>query len=386
LNRYATSRSPLSGAVVIAALITAASFYARPAVVFACPFCTAIEPSLSQQRDASAVVLLAEITSGGREPTFEVHRILKAPANRSLAGKLALPVEVGKPGGLVILLGAGAAEQQLKELSWKAVDVTETSYGYFTRLPSAKAPPAERLAYVGRYLEHPDQLIAKDAYLEFGHAPLDAVKQAAAKLPMARMRAWLVDERVPQERKGFYGLALGLAVDPRDRQKNAEILKQLILKPSDDFRAGFDGALSGYVLLEGNAGLALIEKRYLSNPSAKHGDVRHALAMLRFCHEYCPNVEPRRVVVAMRRLLERSDLADQAVIDLARWQDWESAEVVSDLYTKDAPRALRSAIVGYLRTCQTDIANRSLARLRKIDPTGVAAAEAELSQLNELGK
>ena len=71
---------------------------------------------------------------------------------------------------------------------------------------------------------------------------------------------------MPQDRKGFYGLALGLAKSDAERQASAAFLKRLILQPADDFRSGFDGLLGGYLLLTGTAGLDLIDERVFQQP------------------------------------------------------------------------------------------------------------------------
>ncbi len=206
--------------------------------------------------------------------------------------------------------------------------------------------------------------MAEDAYLEYGHAPLEAVARTIELLPMDRVRAWVTDPNVPGERKGLYGLVLGLARDARARQENASLLRRLIVTPEDDFRSGFDGLLGGYLLLEGTAGLELIEARYLANPQAAQGDVRHAMTALRFYHEYGREIPQSRLCAAMRKLLSREEFAEAAITDLARWQDWDAIEQVEGLYRlgNDAPPGTRRAVVGYLLACPEPRAAAALAR------------------------
>jgi hypothetical protein len=233
-------------------------------------------------------------------------------------------------------------------------------------------------------LEHPNKLIAEDAYLEFGHAPFDEVARAADLLPMAKIRGWLGDEKISPQHKGFYGLALGLAKGSADRQANAALLERQILAPEDDFRAGFDGVLGGYLLLTGKAGLKLIEDRYLANPKAAVGDVRHAMTALRFYHEFGREITVAQLRAALARLLARPEFAELAIIDLTRWQAWESLEQIATLYAQPAYQdtATRRAIVGYLGACPEPAAATWLAKLRAADPRGVAAAEEVLSKLS----
>ncbi len=351
----------------------------------ACPFCTALGPSLCQQRQQAAVVALAELAgpAAGKRSNLRLHRVLEGAV--LLAGKQALEVEIDvtvKPGRLLLVFGNGPPDAPPDKLTWHAVPVDETSYAYFARAPSAKTALVERLRYFVPFLEHRDPLIAEDAYLEFGHAPFDQVASVGEILPLARLRDWLTDPRVQPAHKGFYGLALGLAGDVSARRANAEFLRKLILAPENDFRAGFDGVLGGYLLLAGSDGLDLVESRYLSNPRAADGDVRHALTALRFYHEYGHEISVARQQSALRQLLARPEFSEAAITDLARWKDWDAVERIGGLYEQPAyaQPAIRRAIVGYLLACPTAKASAMLARLRQNDPQGVAAAEKILSR------
>jgi hypothetical protein len=247
-------------------------------------------------------------------------------------------------------------------------------------------PANERLAYFARFLEHPNKLIAEDAYLEFAHAPLDVVVELAPQIEMQKVRAWLTSAAVPGHRKGFYGLLLGLVRDEQEKAANAELLRQLITAPEDDFRAGFDGILGGYLLLEGLRGLELIETRYLKNTLAAVGDVRHAQTALRFYYEHGRAIPSQCLCQATRHLLARPEFAASAITDLARWNDWESVDRIAALYMRPeyAEPAIRRAIVGYLLACPESPGRRALRELRAIDPVGVAEAEQLLSRTGTL--
>jgi hypothetical protein len=235
----------------------------------------------------------------------------------------------------------------------------------------------ERLRYFASFLEHANTSIAADAAMEFAHAPFDQVAAAADAIPMESVRRWIVDARVPQERKGFYGLVLGLATEPNDVVANRELLRHEIDAPRDDLRSGFDGLLAGYLLLEGEPGLALIEERILANPASRDGDVRHALAALRFYAEYGRAIPLARIATAVRPLLDRPEFASAAIVELARWQDWTVLEQIVPLY--DAPGypqpGTRRAVVGYLLAAPGAEAAAALTRLRDAHPEEVAAAE-----------
>jgi hypothetical protein len=159
------------------------------------------------------------------------------------------------------------------------------------------------------------------------------------------------------------------------------VLREAIDRESVDFRAGFDGVLAGYLLLEPGQALALIEERFVTSPDARPGDTRHALAALRFCIEYARGPEREQVLNVMRHALSRNAFAAEVVTDLARWKDWKPLDEIVTLYDKpgDEDPQLRRAVIGYLKACPLPEAQSHLDRLRTADPEGVKALERRLT-------
>ncbi len=369
----------LAGTHFTRTLVIACGF-ANSLSLSACPFCTAVAPSLSQQRATADVVALAEVVDAASPPRFRLHRVVEGAELLADQASLAAEVDAAvKPGELVLLFG----DKQPGALRWTATPVNETSAAYFFRAPVIRESEVERLKYFAPFLEHPDPTIAEDAYREFGHAQFDSVAKIIDRLPGDQVSKWLLSDRVPQARKGFYGLVLGLAQDRQERLANAQLLKKRILANDDDFRAGFDGLLGGYLMLTGEDGLKLIEERFLANPDARVGDLRHAITALRFYHEYGREIPVERLRTALASLLARPEMSEAVITDLARWQGWEHCDRIVGLYEQPAFSAseIRRAIVGYLRACPYPEATRHLSRLRALDPDGVAAAEEVLRKL-----
>jgi hypothetical protein len=363
-------------------LLAVAAILTSAAAAQACPFCNAVKPTLAQARDGAAAAFIAEAgaldSAPGGKQTFLLHNVLIAPKRWGKLESLSVPTDGPlKEGTLALLLGNGAADADPDQLQWTATALDEASCAYVGRAPSLRTPPAKRLAYFAKYLEHANPLIAEDAFLEFAHASFDDTVQAVPSLRMTDLRAWLVDKHVPPERKGFYGLALGLAATPADRRQNEALLRGQILAPAIDFRAGFDGVLGGYLLLTGPRGLELIESRYFANPKAANGDVRHAMRALRFYHEYGHGIPAERQSEAIAHVLDRPEFAAEAITDLARWQYWTVLPRLADLYQRKeyADPLIGRAIVGYLRVCPQPAAAKALDHLRRVDPRGVAEAE-----------
>lgn len=367
------TRLPLS--VCLAAAIGVATSQ----VAAACPFCTTPKPTISARLDAANVVAIAEWIA--TEPHHERLRVIKLLKSRagSRPEQLVLPADVSlRRSGLWLALGRKAATGG--ELDWETLAVDELGLAYIARLPSTRRPARERLEYFCRYLENPDPLIADDAYGEFGLADFDEVAKVARRLPMASLRGWLADPGVPEQRKGFYGMALGLAETDADRAANIACLRKLIEKPASDFRAGFDGVLAGYLLLQGDAGLEEIARRLLASGDAPLGDVLHAMTALRFYHEYGHGIPPERLAEAMARLIARPEVAPQAIIDLARWQAWQCLpQVAGALQPQSIDQPLARAVIGYLLCCPSPQAAEPLAAWRRAAPELVAEVERGLS-------
>jgi hypothetical protein len=346
----------------------------------ACPFCKSLRPTLSQRIDAAQIAVLGERKS---DKSILAHHVLRGKSLAKPGSQLPSPDRLAaKTGTLLLLLGSGPADASLEDLKFSAVPLAEASYSYVARAPSPKKKSHDRLRYFARYLEHADELIAEDAYQEFGHADYDEVAAVRDVFLSSKLRTWLADEATPQARRGFYALALALAKeDTKAKPTNAQFLRAIILRPADDFRAGFDGVLGGYLIAAGEPALKLIEDRYLANPEAAVGDVRHAIAALRFYQEYGRAVETEKLAAALQKLLVRPEFAAEVIPDLARWKDWSSLETVASLYEQRGytEPEIRRAIIGYLLVCPESSAARHLARLRRLDPRGVAAAEKTLS-------
>jgi hypothetical protein len=357
------------------------AFSARPAP--ACPFCLAIEPTLAQRRESAAAVALGESAGRGQGESqeYRLHTIFKGPAELKKRGSVDANSPEAKEGKLAILF-ATPDDQNGREVDrwdWSTAFANEALLGYFAAAPDLRQPPARRLAYFVRYLEHADRDIARDAYLEFAHAPYEDVVAVADKFDFAAVRRWLASERVPDERKGFYGLVMGLAKRDADQAENRTLLKRIILEDRTDFRAGFDGMLAGYLLLSGKSGLEQVASRYLTSSTAKHGDVRHAMSALRFYFEHGPVELRDSVARGMIPLVDRPEFAAAAIIDLARWERWEALDRIPEAYGRpqsDGPA--RRAVVAFLMVCPKPEAAEALEQLRNQDPDGVAAIEKSL--------
>lgn len=377
LRRLVAMRA--AGALIVCGLVMG-----RGAEAVACPFCGVVGESLAQRRDRAALVAVAE-ADGRAEPDaagllaqpFVVRQMIRGEIDDGLESRAVVarvPVAVE---GMAIVFGDPA--EAAGRRSWSAIAADEAVIGHVVTAPPVNEPAEQRLAWFASRLEHPDPVIAMDAFNEFGLAPYEAVRAAAGAFDAERLRGWVRDAAGDQRRRGFYGLALGLvaATRPTEREAAVAVLREAIAAPADDFRAGFDGLLAGLLVAEAEAGLAFLDERGLFRPEARPVDQRHVLAALRFAWESLADSIPRpAVAAATRRLLAAPVVAADAAIDLARYREWTAVHEVAAVWGttgRDDP-LVRRAVAGYLTACPLPEARRHLEAIRTADPERLRAA------------
>jgi hypothetical protein len=76
-------------------------------------------------------------------------------------------------------------------------------------------------------------------------------------------------------------------------------------------------------------------------------------------------------------MLDRPELADLVIPDLAKWEDWSVMDRLLDLYKNADPKTswVRVPVVNYLRTCPLPRAKRLLEECERIDPAAVKRAK-----------
>lgn len=349
-----------------------------PQAVVACPFCTAVGPSFAERRaECDALVVGEAGGEAGGEGRFLVHQVWKGADAFAVGTCIETDTKNDVATGSTALLIGRHGDAW----TWDVLPVDESSLAYFARLPTLDRPLADRLRYCAKFLESDDPRVADDAYREFGRAPLDAVALTSDAFDYAQVREWLVDPAVPDERKGLYGLALGMAADAATRAENVALLKQIVAEPKSDFRSGFDGILGGLLWAEGPAGLDLIDRQLLANRQAPEGDVRHAQTALRFYQQYGHDIPAERMKRSLALLLDRPSTAAGALQDFTRRRDWDFVDRAARIFVESPGDdvTLDRAVVGYLLVSPRPEAAAALKRLRETAGRRVEEAERYLA-------
>jgi len=361
----------------------------------ACPFCSAPGRTLSEQLQQSDAALVVRFV--GRMPpdasgrpvrtTYEIVRDLHGSDSQFLEGDILTLGRLDKAdegAGRILLLSSKTIPGD-----WApSVPISEAGIDYLLNLPAPEVKPTERLTYFARFLESRDPLIAQDAFGEFANADYRHITAIARTIDSAKVRGWIADPKTDSSRLALYGLLLGLSGSAED----AEYLKKRILEPTDKFRLGSDGLISGYLLLTREEGLSVIEQSKLRDKACHESETYAAMQAVRFMWTYGEGtIGKDHLRAAMRILLDRPSLAELVIVDLGRWSDWSVLDRLMELYgTKGYDEAaVKRAIVRFCLVAeaarpkgpQTELpkhvakAKAHLAALRKQDPEIVADAE-----------
>ena len=362
-------------------LVTLAVTLLASQVALACPFCSAPSLTLTEQlTQADAAVLVKWVD--GKPPTeksagsttysiVEVSRGSKETLKKD--DKLTVPrYRAGKKDDLFLLFGT-----KDKEIDWSSpLEVTEVTYQYIVQAPSSESPTTKRLEYFLKFLEFSDQLVSNDAYGEFANAPYEDIVKIKDKMDRTKIAKWVVNKETSPTRLGLYGLLLGLCGNEDD----AKMMEKKIEEQTQDFRLGIDGLISGYLLLTGEKGMETIDKSKLRDKKAPFSETYAAMQALRFMWTYGNGrVSKDRLRQSMRELLDRPELADLVVADLARWEDWSVQERLMKLYGQGeySIPSIKRAIVRYLLTA-AKVQPPKGDEIKKDDPTATKSKPDEL--------
>jgi hypothetical protein len=337
----------------------------------ACPYCPRTDSTLSEklaESDAACVVKFLDSKQGeelSMETTrFEVVKLMRPGLDLKEKSQFTTPFGVtGREGDLFILIG------QMKEgsIEWNLPIPVDsellTEFIYLKNAPAPELPANERLPYFLKFLDSPNTTVSNDAFGEFSKARFEDVEQLSPKISRAKVRSWLEDPNPQLDvRRAFYGMLLGLSGNDDD----ARYLERRILAPIDPTknRFGIDGMMGGYLLLTGQRGLQLlISKKVdslrddLSNDDIRLVDLNALRTTISFIWDYRRTQFGRdELCAAMRRFLDWPQVADLAVIDLARWKDWTPLDHLIAAYGREPwdSRSAKEKIVAYALSCRKD--------------------------------
>lgn len=379
IDRWASWKS---AAVALVALAALGISTVRPAA--ACPFCTAQALTLTEEIGTSAVSViatLAKVPENNQQPVdpneslapceFTIDRVIKG-ADVLGDDKVVKTLYLGQaPKGSKFLITAIPSEQS--KIIWAApIALPERGLAYLDNVLKLPKEGPERLVFFQDYLQDKDDLLARDAYDEIAKIPYPTILQAKDKLRREDFIKWIQDpETTASKRRMFFSL-LSVCGKPED----VPLIEKMIRSTDRRDRSGLDSMLNCYMALLGEKAMPLVEELFLKDPKVDYTDRYSAIMAIRFQGTDGKAVPRGRLIQALRLNLDHPKVADLVVMDLARWQDWESMERLVEMFKKsnDETIFIREPVINYLRICPRPEAKKHLDSLAKMDPVAYQRA------------
>ncbi len=341
----------------------------------ACPMCSPMELSLSEDIELAEAVVLAEkiVKKGSPGHRFRVTRTLKGEVP---VGKVLVAGSDAGGAPKVLLFTAGSADSSFWTGKPYAADSTVEKFALgLVELPSrtAKGSLPKRLDFMLNYLHHPNSDLAGAAVDEFSRAPYDDVGLYAARLGRAKVAQWVNDPTTPDEHLALFFVMLGKVGTATDLPAVERRLKS---SDEQELASITSPLIACYLSLKGPAGLPRIEKEFLA-PGVPPRKLRGALEALRFHANYATNLERKHVLPVFQRLLDDPKAAGFVLRDLALWEDWQSVPKVAMLFDQGTGYQtwLKTAVIRFLITAPTEEAKVELERIRQKDPKLVKSVQ-----------
>ena len=423
--KYHDIRYPLRYSLIgvaLACLLTA--------TIFACPFCGPVLQTLSEELAKADATVIATLLKAA--PTADLNDPSAASANGAYLGAIFKVQKVLKGEGRVnvgdeievVYFGGDPVDKQflinslgVDKLDWTTpLPLSPRGVEYIEKLPSLPASGKERLKFFMGHLEDPDPLLAQDGYDEFARAPYQDLIDLKDDLDREQLVVWINDPKVGPTHRRLYLTMLGVSGTAED----AAMLESLLKYDYESMRPGIatliatmgvggsslgvplvnelahadvrskqqclDALIAAYLKLTGPDGLTLIEERFLDNPHAEYTQLYSTIMALRFHGEESSEIPRERLVKSLRLLLNNTEIADQVIPDLTRWEDWEIMDqLVGQFKASDDDGWIRQPVLAYLLTAAEqpgDVGAKATAaveELEAIDPVGVKRARSYLS-------
>ncbi len=340
----------------------------------ACPFCSAVSQTLRQEMEMMDAVVIAESIPGqDRDPDtgvvkLKVTRVLKGEEHVQ-AGKPVEAVYYGNvtDGRKFMLSGVDPPDMQ-----WSCLPISDRSEKYLAQVIVLPDDAVARLAFFRDYLEDEETMLARDAYDEFAIAPYQAVRQLEDQMDRQRLVEWIKEPEMPADRKRLYLTMLGVCGSEQD----LPMLESMLRSEQKSTRSGLDALIACYLTLAGEDGLELVDELFLANKKSPYADTYAAIMAIRF-HGTEGEAIPRSALLpSLHLVLDRTDLADLVIPDLARWGDWSQIDRLVQLFASadEDNNWVRVPVVNYLRACPLPEAEAALKKLEQIDPDSVRRA------------
>lgn len=294
--------------------------------------------------------------------------------------------------------------------------LSDAAVEYVKQLESVPEKGPDRLAFFQEYFEHPDPLLAQDAYDEFARAPYEVIIAFKDRMKRDKLLEWIESPEVGPSSRRLYLTMLGVCGQPEDVAMLEKLLnfdydqiKPLVaasistvgltgsplgtgildtLVRAEDRRKKecLDALIACFLKLKGPDGLELVNQRFFGNPNVRYYHLHSAIMAMRFHGEETDVIPRQDLLDTMRLVLDHPKFADQVVTDLTRWEDWEIMDRLVNLFVESEEDAyIRLPVASYLLVASEQSgpvgkqADTHIEKLRELDPETMKRAELPLA-------
>lgn len=416
------------------ASILASACFAFTGQGFACPLCDATSSTISEDINASEVAVIAKSlgTDTATNNTdlsktrFQIMERLKvATPSRELEDMLQREQVVfsNKPiaeGELFLLFAYDTVD-----LEWGVpLNILAIADTYIRAVSKLSTEQPDRLRYFLKHLSSTDDIASEDAYNEFAKTSMDSIRSIQEDLDRKQIISFINNPATKPRLRGLYWMLLSLVGKPEDvalcrsfllktdvneitppidlpaniacmvklggepamSEIDARFLKQTGIPPASQTKpgpmtlaTGFDTPIVGKPAPEASAYNA-VKTTPSSSPLAMDSTstscINAVVSAIRVLEQELHALPKDRLSASLRLVLEREEMADYVIPDLARWEDWSAMERLDRLFYESNTDSsfVRIPIFNYMRICPRPEAKKLLTKMEAFDPKSAERA------------
>lgn len=344
----------------------------------ACPFCGPTAQTFTEEMESMDIVALVKLVHvppldrDSNELTkakFEIVELIKGQSAAKIGDKIeTVYFGDGKIGSTFLIMGIDPPRT-----SWGTpLMLSSRAKDYLNKVTKLPKTGNERYTFFQEYLEDQDETLARDAYDEFAKADYATIKHMKPHMKHDQLVSWIQNPEIPASRRRLYLVMLGICGSEAD----LPMLEGYMKSTDRRARQGLDALIACYLTLKGGSGMELVEDLFLKNKKSDYADTYSAIMALRFHATEGGVIKRERIVQAVKHMLQRPELADLVIPDLAAWEDWTASDELFELFKSADERStwVRVPVINYLRRNPTEHAKELLKQCEKIDPAAVKRA------------
>jgi len=308
---------------------------------------------------------------------------------------------------------------------------------YIRAVSKLSTEQPDRLRFFLKHLSSTDDIASEDAYNEFAKTSMDSIRSIQEDLDRKQIISFINDPATKPRLRGLYWMLLSLVGKPEDvalcrsfllktdvneitppidlpaniacmvklggesamSEIDARFLKQTGIPPASQTKpgpmtlaTGFDTPIVGKPAPEASAiGSVTISPKHsaydaiktdpssLSRSALKSPSVsciNAVVSAIRVLEQELHALPKDRLSASLRLVLEREEMADYVIPDLARWEDWSAMERLDRLFYESNTDSsfVRIPIFNYMRICPRPEAKKLLTKMEAFDPKSAERA------------